>query len=369
MKKIRLLVTCRDPASASVVSVLIPQLVEIPDFDVFVLAQAPASQMLAPHIPMTEFSKETALDDQQKAMAAFCDDFKPDAILTGISGPDTGVDEAALIWAELHGVPSYALQNYWGDINQAIIALPKVAFVLDQQASKLTHKRYPGIRCIPTGSIKHAEFEGYDSLADRHALRPGLVMSDQTLVGFYGQPLEDQVGYIHTLEAMADELKVWDKNFRVMYRPHPKESVYLIDLTFDLLQQAIGDRVFFDPGFALKQSLSVCDLVVSAFSTCGFDGLYLNAMAPKVFNASVYLWFDPDLVNWWEEYNQTQENPLLEAGLVLGAHQKAEILDVFERGLDETVQSDIRHHAQRCLPKPEKGVKTILETLVTDLRG
>lgn len=367
--KIKLLITARDPATALSFQILIPQLAADSDFDIQVLAQSPASELLSAHYSIRVFDAESSIDTQINKFSEFCDVFQPDAVLTGISGPDTGVDEAALIWAERHGVTSYALQSYWGDINQSVKALPNAAFVLDQQAVELTHKRYPTIRCVPIGSIKHAEFEGFDALASRHALRPGLVGDGQVLLGFYGQPLEDNPGYIKTLERLAEQLQVWSKPFKVMYRPHPKEPEALRRKTFDLLQQAVGERVFYDPDLELKQSLSVCDLVVSAFSTCGFDALYLNEMAARAFSSSVYLWFEPELIEWWQRYNQTKNNPLLDTGLVLCADKHTEILTVFERGLDGAIQNAIRDKAHQYLPRPEIGVKTIVETLKTDLKG
>lgn len=371
---IKLLITARDPATAVSFEKLIQDLLASNDFTLRVLCQEPAFEILTPvvpenclqFIPKDEF-KQVLEDDFLRHQF---DTFQPDAVLTGISGPDTGIDEAVLHYAFTHGIQSYALQSFWGDMNQASGARPHTAFVLDDEAIELTNKRYPDIHCIPIGSIKHAKFDGFDALACRGSFRPRFVSETQILLGFYGQPLEDQEGYLRTLEKMAEELKKWHRDFKVMYRPHPKEPDHLKCFTFSLLEKAVGkERVFFDPGLELKHSLSVCDLVVSAFSTCGFDALYLNEMAPKAFNASVYLWFDPELIHWWQTYNQIQRNPLLTRELVLHVDKEIELLDVFEFGLDKAVQSEIRDRAHRYLPQPQTGISRIIEALKTDIKG
>ncbi|SFR59399.1 hypothetical protein [Thiomicrospira sp. ALE5] len=360
---IKLLITARDPATALSFQVLIPQLAANSDFDIQVLAQFPASELLNAHHSIRIFDAETSLESQINKLSEFCDTFQPDAVLTGISGPDAGVDEVALIWAERHGVPSYALQSYWGDINPLIDIFPNTVFVLDQLAVELTRKRYPAIDCIPVGSIKHNEFEGFDALASRHLLRPGLVAEGQVLLGFYGQPLEDNPGYIKTLERLAEQLHVWSRPFKVMYRPHPKESKVLRRKTFALLEQAVGARVFFDPGLELKQSLSVCDLVVSAFSTCGFDALHLNKISPRAFSSSVYLWFEPELIEWWQSYNQLKNDPLLDTGMILCADNNTELLETFEKGIDPSFQKEVRLKALEYFPESNDGCKKIIETI------
>lgn len=366
--KIKLLITARDPATALSFNILLPQIVADSAFDILVLAQFPASELLESHSSIQIFETEPSIGAQLGKLSEFCDIFQPDAVLTGISGPDTGVDEAALTWAERHGVPTYSLQSYWGDINQAGNILPSTAFVLDQKAIELTHKRYPAIRCIPVGSIKHEKLEGFDVFANRYLLRPGLLIDEQILLGFYGQPLETNPGYIKTLERFTEQLHLWSRDFKVMYRPHPKESEALRCKTSNLLQQAVGESFFYDPGLELKQSLSVCDLVVSAFSTCGFDALYLNKMASRAFSSSVYLWFEPELLAWWQTYNQTKNNPLLDTGLVLFADKHTKLLEVLENGLDPTLQNELRRKAVQYFSGTEAGCKKIIETITEDFQ-
>ena len=47
---------------------------------------------------------------------------KPDIILVGLSGPDSGVDEALIACAS--GTPTYDIQDFWSDVNSGFGSLP-----------------------------------------------------------------------------------------------------------------------------------------------------------------------------------------------------------------------------------------------------
>ncbi len=319
---------------------------------------------------MHEFLPEATFADKQSKVRTFLEVFDADAVLCGISGPDLGVDEATLAVAQQLGIESYALQSFWGDVNQLSGVVPKHAFVLDDEAVRITEQRYPQIRSVPIGSIKHADFKAYDAGALRALHRPGLLSSGETvIVGFYGQPILEVQGYFATLEALARQLREWRREFKLIYRPHPKESEELRTKTWQLFEQAVGDRLQWDSATDIVQSLCVADLVVSVFSTCGFDNLYLNEMAEQPFNSSVYLWFDADMIAWWQDYSGLTQMPLLSEGLLLSVDKEEEILPVFEAGLKPEIQQVLWRQAKVHLPDPSLAVQKIIDTLVEDLHA
>lgn len=367
-KRIKLLITARDPATAVSFQILIPQLIKHSCFEIKVLAQAPASEILMSVYPqLDEFLPQSSFELKQQKVKEVIDAFRPDAVLCGISGPDIGVDEATLKVAQDQGIESYALQSFWGDINQLSGAVPKHAFVLDDEAVRLTEQRYPQIRSIAIGSIKHADFKGYEVLKLRDQKRTGLLKNDEILIGFYGQPILEVEGYFTTLEAMVRQLKKWSRPFRLMYRPHPKESQELFDKTWQLFSDAFSERLLLDQSADIVESLCMSDLVVSVFSTCGFDNLYLNEMSAQAFNSSVYLWFDSNMIEWWQTYSGLTEMPLISEGLLLSADTEDEILTVFDDGLKSEVQKKLWIKAKQHLPDPSLAVKTIIDTLLDDL--
>ncbi|MGC9386986.1 MAG: hypothetical protein ACP5D0_08575 [Hydrogenovibrio sp.] len=362
--------TARDPATAVSFEKLVPELLNSGRFEIRLLCQSPADEILKPWVPESmlfarpndAFTRVLEDDFLQQQFASF----QPDAVLTGISGPDTGMDEAVLHYAATHGIRSYALQSFWGDMNQASGALPDIAFVMDDEAARITHERYPQVVSVPIGSIKHIDYHCYDPLAARAEKRPGLVEKDEVILGFYGQPILEIAGYFATLEALSRQLKRWSRPFRLLYRPHPKETDVLRQKTLSLFTGAFGERVQLDPFDDIKDSLVVCDLVLSAFSTCCFDNLYLNELAPQPFNASVYLWFDPQLIQWWRDYSQLHDMPLISEQLLLSVDTEEEMLTVLEKGLQAETRQALWHRAKQHLPSPQAAIGIVMEKLLAD---
>ncbi|MDX1796842.1 MAG: hypothetical protein R3219_08945, partial [Hydrogenovibrio sp.] len=173
-------------------------------------------------------------------------------------------------------------------------------------------------------------------------------------------------GYFETIEALARQLSKWQRPFRLMYRPHPKETDELREKTLSEFRQALGDRVFVDEFVDIKDSLVVCDLVLSAFSTCGFDNLYLNEMAPQPFNSSVYLWFEPELIAWWQDYSHLKEMPLISEDLLLSVDKEEVMLTVLEQGLLQTVQKRLWQQAKAHLPSAAESIKILVGKIWSD---
>ena len=85
-----------------------------------VAAQPPASAIFAGHgfdvrpldLPPAASAESTAAQRLRSAAAALIQSVRPDAILTGLSGPDLGIDEALL--AEAPNSRTYSVQDYQG---------------------------------------------------------------------------------------------------------------------------------------------------------------------------------------------------------------------------------------------------------------
>jgi len=356
-----LLITARDPATAVSLEKLLAKLLQQTGFHCRLLCQQPAYDILSCY--RTKLEMVEVYDLNEDFLSQQFIGFQPDAVLTGISGPDTGVDEATLQLAKASQIPSFALQNFWGDINQSSQAIPNTAFVLDDEAVKITEKLYPAIHCIPIGSIKHIDYHQYNSLVKRKEIRAKLGFQNQIIIGFYGQPILEVAGYFKTLEVFARQLKTWHKPFQLIYRPHPKESAELKQKTMQLFQNAFKEQVCFDKAVLIQDSLVACDLVVSAFSTCGFDNLYLNEMAEKAFNSSVYLWFEPELIQWWQDYSHLKQMPLISEDLLLAVDKEDSLLEILEQGLLKEVQQRLRKNAQQHLPDPSSAIEIIIREL------
>ncbi|NRA54650.1 MAG: hypothetical protein HRU23_10950 [Gammaproteobacteria bacterium] len=364
---ISLIITARDPATVLSFNKLLPALACNHQFEVIVLTQEPASSLVVKVNGIRYFSLTT----EQLAIAqlqAINERKKIDAVLTGISGPDRGIDEIALEFAYSQKIPNYALQSFWGDFNPSVAIIPDTLFTLDQQASDSNQARFPDSRNIAIGSIKHIDYSSINSAEIRQHFRDKLVLAQSTVIGFYGQPLAEVEGYLATLTQLVDELQRWDRQFTFVYRPHPKESANLKTQSWQLFQQAFGVNAHLDTTGDVIDSLCGCDIVVSAFSTCCIDAVYLNINSKQAINSSVYLLFEPELVAWWQRYAKIEEMPLTgEHALILKATMPSRILPVLEQALAD--KSSLRSNAIAYLPSPKQAVNLIIETIKNDILG
>ena len=103
MKKI--VVTARDPASANDIYEILPDLLNNRLLQVKILAQNPAYKIFLDKLTHEEVAEFDLVlfefsrfdQDNGKFVTGIFDKFKPDILLTGISGPDSyGIDEIAL---------------------------------------------------------------------------------------------------------------------------------------------------------------------------------------------------------------------------------------------------------------------------------
>ncbi|WP_024851380.1 hypothetical protein [Hydrogenovibrio kuenenii] len=374
-----LIVTARDPASAHALLPLIPSLNQA--YDLVAILQEPALSLLSDELtsvgnlaiafPIIKDFDQGTLEAlswlKTKKWTQSKIENKVIAVLTGISGPGFGVDEMMLAAANHLNIPTFSIQSSWGSINHETGVMPKVAFVLDEAAVDINKQRYPQMKSIAIGSLQHAKFAELSpsGIRDLHRVR---FMDDMehVLLGFYGQPLGNLECYQQTVETFCQELKKWKRPFKLLYRPHPKEAVNLeSNPTWQLLKHHFPD-VILDPFQAVTTSLCCVDLVISAFSTCGFDGLYLNELEDKPFNASVFLWFNKDLIHWATKCSDTKDLHLVKENLVLAVDNSNRLMEVLEAGLHEDSRRRLWQNAREKLPSARQAVALVLNALEAD---
>lgn len=373
MRGMNLIITSRDPATASSFIQLLPYLNQDVFFNVLVLCQSPSCQLLKPYleegrVETIQFDSNSFENIRDKGLLhSIFLRFKPDAVLTGVSGPGAGIDEAVLYWAGERTIRTYALQSFWGQFNLDTGLIPDTAFVLDDEAVKLTSEKFPEVESVPVGSLKHVDFSDFPSLEKREKNRKTYALSeDELLIGFYGQPMIDVTGYLETVECLVNQLVKWGRGFKLLYRPHPKESRLQRKKLAELMLNAFSNCLFIDEKEDVRESLVACDLVISAFSTCGLDNLYLNEMAEVPFNVSIYLLFDKNLMHWWQVTTGLEEIPLVTEELLLAVDNEDDMIDVFENALRIETRQQLVENAKKHLPFPGHSVRKIMEKLKAD---
>lgn len=364
VNKCHLLITARDPATALSFLPLIATLENHPKIDVTLIAQSPGAEILFEHF---SGAYHVFNDQQSEQLLATLHSEKPfDAVLVGISGPDIGIDEVALSFSDVKRIKCFALQGFWGDFNPTAKALPTHVFTLDSLATSLNQQRFPHLVNIEIGSLKHAEFEQIDGAKFKYQYRHQIgIEDDETIVGFYGQPLQDLQGYRDTIENFVKALNKWHHPFKLQYRPHPKEPEELQQFTQQLLEQYLKGQYFLDPHADIKASISVCDLVTSAFSTCCIDNVYLNKFSSKPLSCSVFLWYEEDLISWWQEYSQMTTMPMSgEKGLIFSVDRKQDIIPILTKALN--AKEIMKNKAKESLPDASQSVMKIIDSILAE---
>jgi len=315
MKKPTILLTARDPATAYAFERLISSALEDGRFEIQVVAQSPAYEVLSDVFSQQQIIlKHFAPLASQEKMAVQARDIyqrlKPDIVLTGISGPDIGVDEVMLCAATRSSTGPYALQSYWGDLNETLNGRPVTVFVLDVHAANLTKQRVAA-NTLVVGSIKHEGYEYLDIEQLQSDFRNTIDTNDSKLVlTFCGQPLQEIDGYHETIEKFSETLKdMLNSDAMVVYRPHPKESCVMRAWT----EQKLGTvkaKFLVNEDSSIEEVLAGSDVVASAFSTCGYDLQQLNRVSKKPLAVPLYLMFNAKLASWYKQYTGLESIPM-----------------------------------------------------------
>jgi hypothetical protein len=323
-----ILISARDAGAAKSILPILRHGFHDPDFRCEVIAQGPAVDIFSSAgVSFTRFtsgttssrSSSTAVKMREEARE-YLREIQPDAVITGQSAPDLGVDEALL--AESTTPWTFTVQDVDGLVVPGFGALAPYFFVSKPSAAALTRKR-ADVQTVVVGSLRHAS---YGELNPRQLREEGrrLVPGGGDLVGFYGQPAWHLPGYRRTLERFAESLSTLPSPFTLLYRPHPKESDDDRARTHSILSDC-GVPVLADPSPSVEMSLCAVDLVVVCYSSCGIDQVHLQRRSDRPLNVSMFLMFDENI----------RSNYLIECGV----EAPPEIGQGLTRGLVQNLSS------------------------------
>jgi len=303
---LKLLFSARDPAAACVVGNLVKQACADARFSVRVITSSPASELLE-GLPCECFALprdvSTTPELLNSAVNQVLEQFHPDAVIAGASGPDAGVDEVLVKQAD--GIRSYVVQDFWGDVNLTLDAPPDCYLVVDQLAAELTQKRVDSETCV-VGSVKHVSYGTLDVSMLRASRRAALVVSgDEMVIGYFGMPLGRLQGYWRTLEALAESIQGWP--ITLVYRPHPKEEEHVRGRTCDILSSV--ERFTEEQNGCVEGTLAACDLILSCYSSCGIDSELLGRNLAQDNRLSVFLLYDSEILEYYQRYTRLDDLP------------------------------------------------------------
>ena len=289
--------------------------------------------------------------------------YQPDAVLVGLSGPDAGLDEALLMAADGQ-LPTYAVQDFWGDVNTVMPARPGVFFVVDDYAAELTGRRVRSDIHV-VGALRYVDYGEFapDQMRTRARSQLGLA-NGRMLIGIFTQALWHIDGYGAQWKTLIALLAGIDCPPTALVRRHPRDTEEQA-LTIRNMLGSAGIASVDASGLTIEQAICACDVVCSAFSSVATDLCYLQRYAQRPLGTPLLLLFASDLRRHFEGQCGFATHPFVNAGLMLEAAAGNELRDCLARAVDPAVRDQIWRRC-RDLPEPATAAERVIERLQAD---
>jgi hypothetical protein len=277
---------------------------------------------------------------------------RPDFVLVGMAYPGTGLDEMTAIAAREAGIPSGAVQDYWGYLGAFEPgAYPDVFFVLHETAARLTERRLgAAVACHVTGSPKHEDYRErvarwIDAGGRRDRRRTATLFCQPRYVP----------GTVENLGAVARAFAVLPADVRLRVKLHPGDP----DAAFvaAAMAPAASRLAFAGPEHTTESLLLDSDLTVTFFSTVGLDHAYLQRHSEAPIGGLLYVTVGADIARFIAERIGQDDIPLIDAGVGRRVRTEAEIAPVLAAMLDdpntglayrEAVRRNLGAHPSPC---------------------
>jgi len=366
----RLLLSARDVGAGQAIVELGAAAAGDRRFEVSCVLQAPAAdryrggshdcvQFAAPIVSSLTDGDAAALLAAARAILA---KHRPDALVVGLSGPGAGLDEA-LLYIASEDLPTFAVQDFWGDANRTFGTLPRHFLCIDEVAVGLTGERWSAT-ATAVGSLKHVGYAGVDVDMMRSQGRTRFAVGNETwFLAIAGQPLWDEPAYG---AAIADVLRIAAgferERTRLVYRPHPKEGSMCRERVTALASQC-GLAIDFDDERNQEPLLAAADLLITPFSTCGYDHAQLSRQANGPLGTVLYVLSEPRLAELYRRWTGLLSLPCADMGLGSVAWDREALASAMRHALAPEARDDYWRKAQAELPDPSLAAARALDVI------
>lgn len=364
----RVLVSARDPAAALHLAEICRAALSDARFDLCVVAQQPAYAILRGRgLQVRAISAAAASSKDDPAGSTLLaeaklilEQFRPDVVLCGLSSPgEGGIDEALLAVSR---VPTFLMQDFWGEQNTFFGRGADTLLVLDQAAAKLSNFRHCA-KTIVTGSPRHGAYKDFDSLQSRVRCRSSLdIPLERKVIGLFGQPLCHQAGYLRTLSKWADAVRALPCHPVVVYRPHPRELNTGITWTVDELRR-LGLSPIILASESTEEALSICDAACAVFSNCAYDAAYLNYFCDSPLVTPMMLLFDHEMAAFYSSIADFKQLPYFSEGLALPVLHADELDQAMIEAVEQPCRERAWLSAKAFLSDPSNSAGLVLSAL------
>lgn len=319
--KKKILLSARDPGSVGNILALLPMLRQSSLFEPYLTASGVAAHIFSIHgeDPIVfDFSGgktfiNSSGDDPKELLSAaknLLHTINPDIVIASLSSLGIGVDEALLATAQ---VPTFALQEFWGDVNLGLSVPAGQYLVLDDFAADLTQKRW-GVNSTVIGAPKYTRYKSLDISQMRKNSRSSTEFpSGKKIIGWFGQSPEIH-GHEDVFATMLEALSLLKDHCVLLLREHPKfDSERQNHLR---MAKKIGISCYDATGQDTPEHwLCACDLVITLFSLCGLDHAYLSAYSDKPIGSVMYMMSHPGVRDFAQKFCGILKFPTVDQGL------------------------------------------------------
>jgi len=368
--KAHVLFSCRDPGGVGHILTLLDGFRHDGRFTVSLAASDPALSLLrqkgesghafvfangCDHLKIDD-DPNPLLDAARRLLRKTC----PDAVCVCLSSLGVGIDEALLATTP---VPSFAMQDFWGDVNLGLGVPASTYFVIDEYAARITHERWD-VRTLVVGSPKHVNYKSLNVDKLRKDTRTYLgVHSDQRVIGFFGQSSHIP-GHEMAFEDLARAASAMADRCIFLLRDHSK---FPADRHKHIARlKELGGRsidVTFE-GFA-ETWLAACDAAVTCFSSSALDHAYLSAYAKHPIGTVIYLFNNEEIQTFFSEVSGFPVFPTVEQGLGKLANDYVSLVSLLASAMEKK-ERKAYHLASKRLSK-DFSMKGIINTVASEI--
>jgi len=360
--------SARDPSTAIAFEKVIEENARSRIFEITVLASGVAFTQLANllnvrDLDLVDVDASKGEHSETTFIRNIFDSWKPELCLSGVSGPDHGIDEALIREAWGQGIRSFVFQSYWGDLNPKAIPFLDTILVVDNFAADVTASK-TSAKIIIVGSPQYDDIGEIDIHRHQQFFRTTTVaLPEQPMIAVMGQPLEDYSGYFRTFEKFADAVRGLQPI--IVFRNHPKETDRSVIQTLEIFR-ARGLVLADCADLTLDDILCGVDLVATPFSTTGVDLQMLNRVSAAPLASTCYMMFEPELVDVFRGLSGLEAIPNSDQSIAVCLNDPVTIADEVQLALSDTARNARWQAIHETFLMPGGGAARILSALTLE---
>jgi hypothetical protein len=271
-----------------------------------------------------------------------------------------GIDRTVISAARLLDIPSFVVQDFWGDV-WAEDCRPDHYLVIDEMAAQLTRQSTcADVHVI--GSPKHAQYMHIDFQDLRQKGRAALGLGSETpTIGYFGQDLLGVPGYRQVLLDIGETIRRMH-SVVLFYKPHPRETQASHSQSLKLLHES-GVHPVVAENLTVEAAIATADVVLSCFSTVALDAAFMMCVNRATNVSIVCSDYPEDVSNFWRPATGLAEFPLVTEGIALPASDRSSLENALRIGLTPAERTRQATACRSMLSNPGESIERAYELI------